>query len=305
MPDLPDEVPTPATDEVPPLRSLDGVPVRLDAVVADRPGFRPLTVDVLRPPQAAPDAVLPLVVWVHGGAWLFGSSKHDAGPLLPGRVPAVVLDAGYALARVGYRLTAEAPFPAQLEDVKAAVRWLRAHAAVLGVDPGRFAAWGESAGGHLASLLALTGDRADGPVPPGGVSDAVQAALVWYGPADLATMQAQALPAAGPDHDAADSPESLLVGAPVQADPARTAAASPVSWAHAGTPPVRLVHGTADRVVPAAQSEQLHAVLTGLGAPCELRLVPGADHCFGGADLGPLVRDALGFLDRTIGPGPR
>src|SRR4051812_2613946 len=156
-----------------------------DVIVAEPEGFRPLTLDLFRP--SAPAGPVPLVLWIHGGAWRFGTNKRESPQLAYGRIGERILAAGYALARATYRLSGEAIFPAQLHDVKAAIRWLRHHAAGLGLDPGRFAVWGESAGGHLASLAALTaGDPAlaghEGIV---GVSDAVQAAIAWYAPSNL------------------------------------------------------------------------------------------------------------------------
>lgn len=264
-----------------------------DAVVAEVPGFRPLTLDLYRPERGTPR---PLIIWVHGGAWLFGSNKRESPQLVVGRINERILDAGFAVARVTYRLSGEARFPAQLHDVKAAVRWLRKHAAGLGLDPSRFGVWGESAGGHLASLIALTGDDPD-PALAGrdgvrGVSDAVQSAVVWYGPSNFLTMRGT--------HDAPDSPESLLVGGPVQELPGESAAASPVTYVSAGAPPILLAHGVEDRVVPATQSEELHDRLTALSGPVTLRLVPGADHCFVGADLDPLIDEALRHFEATL-----
>ncbi|MFI1990699.1 alpha/beta hydrolase fold domain-containing protein [Actinoplanes sp. NPDC020271] len=265
-----------------------------NAVVAEVPGFRPLTLDLTRPARATGPS--PLIIWVHGGAWLFGSNKHESPQLAPGRIAERILDAGFALARVTYRFSGEARFPAQLHDVKAAVRWLRKYAAELGLDPSRFGVWGESAGGHLASLVALTGDDPD-PVLAGrdgvrGVSDAVQSAVVWYGPANLATMRGS--------HNDPDSPESQLIGGPVPDLPTEAAVASPVTYVTPDAPPVLLVHGIDDRVVPASQSEELHDRLAALSGPVSLRLVPGADHCFVGADLDPLVSEALRHFEATL-----
>jgi acetyl esterase/lipase len=188
--------------------------------------------------------------------------------------------------------------------VKAAVRWLRKYAAELGLDPARFGVWGESAGGHLASLTALTGDDPD-PALAGrngilGVSDAVQSAVIWYGPSDFLTMAAQNHPQGLQDHDAPDAPESLLVGGPVQTLPAESAAASPVTYVSGEAPPILLVHGADDRVVPAAQSQELHDRLVALSAPVTLRLVPGADHCLVGVDLDVPISEALEHFAKTL-----
>ena len=272
-----------------------------DAIVAEPDGFRPLGLDLFRPAGATAPA--PVVIWIHGGAWRQGTNKREAPPLAPARIGEGILAAGYALARVTYRLSGEARFPAQLHDVKAAIRWLRHRAGELGIDPARFAVWGESAGGHLASLVALTGDnpalRGDQGILE--ASDAVQAAVIWYGPSDLLTMARQNHPQGLLNHDAPDSPESLLVGGPVQQVPRESAAASPVTYVGADAPPMLLVHGAEDRIVPHGQSDELHDRLSALGAPCELHIVPGADHCFLGVDLAPLVHEGLQFLDRALG----
>ncbi|MDI6102587.1 alpha/beta hydrolase [Actinoplanes sp. NEAU-A12] len=272
----------------------------IDAIVAEPPGHRPLTLDLFRPPAGA--APHPLVIWVHGGGWRTGSNKHDGPQLAPARIGDRILAAGYALARVSYRLSGEATFPAQLHDVKAAVRWLRQHSAGLRLDQARFAVWGESAGGHLAALVALTGDdpsmAGGGAVP--GVSDAVRAGVLWYAPSDLLTMAAQNHPEGLQDHDAPESPESRLVGGPVQELPKESAAASPVNYVSPDAPPLLIAHGEQDRIVPVGQSRELHERLIAVGAPAELRIVPGADHCFVGADLVPLVDEGLTFLDRAL-----
>jgi acetyl esterase/lipase len=278
----------------------DGVRCWRDAVVAEPEGFRPLTLDLFRP-AAATDAC-PLVIWIHGGAWLFGTNKRESPELAPARIGDRILAAGYALARVTYRLSGEAVFPAQLHDVKAAVRWLRHHAGVLGLDPDRFAVWGESAGGHLAALLALTGGA---PALAGtegipDASDAVQAGVLWYAPTNLLSMNAQNHEQSPLDHNAPESPESRLIGGPVQLLPAEAATASPVTYATAAAPPLLLVHGDDDRVVPDGQTRELHLLLESLGAPVELEIVPGADHCFTGGDVTPLVADGLEFLNRSL-----
>ena len=154
--------------------------------------------------------------WIHGGAWLRGSNKPYATPVPVELIRDSLLDAGIAVASVQYRLSGEAIFPAQIHDVKAAVRWLLHHAAELRLDPSRFGAWGDSAGGHLAALLAVTGNvtELEGDVGVTGVSSSIQACVDWYGPTHLASMRAQAHPLATDDHDAPSSPTSRLVGAP-------------------------------------------------------------------------------------------
>ncbi|MFK0154727.1 alpha/beta hydrolase fold domain-containing protein [Streptomyces sp. NPDC090493] len=259
-----------------------------------------MTLDLVMPADVngrPPAEPVPVVLWLHGGAWAFGSPRELPPPLRAADPLEHVLDAGWAVAAAEYRLSGEASFPAQLDDAKAAVRWLRHFAPRLGLDADRIAVWGESAGGHLASLLALT---------PGTTgSDEVQAAVVWYGPSDLTALQGQAHPEATLDHDAADSPESRLIGGPLSEHPGRAAAASPITYARqapAQLPPMLLMHGTDDRFVPYQQSVGLAEALAQRGAPVELRLVDGADHLFRGADLPGLVDASIGFLSRALSP---
>ena len=117
---------------------------------------------------------------------------------------------------------------------------------------------------------------------------------------NFVTMAAQNHPEGPHDHDAAESPESLLIGGPVQTLPTEAAAASPVTYVSGDTPPILLMHGADDRVVSAAQSEELHDRLVALGAPATLRVVPGADHCFTGVDLAPLVDGSLEHFAKTL-----
>ncbi|MET8042057.1 alpha/beta hydrolase [Micromonospora sp. NPDC005215] len=261
-----------------------------DIIAHTVPGFRPLTLDLVVPAEAP--GPVPVLVWIHGGAWLFGSPKQPADWLMEVDPFTAAIRAGFAVASAQYRLSGEAPFPAQLDDVKAAVRWLRRHGDQVGVDRARIGVWGESAGGHLAALVALTGnDQAD---------SRVGAAVCWYAPANLSTMQSQAHPAATIDHDAADSPESLLIGAALTEHPELSRAASPITYVTDQAPPMLLIHGDQDVVVPVGQSEEFAAALTATGAEVELLVVPGADHCFGGVPLEPLVRDSLAFFNRVL-----
>ncbi len=274
-----------------------------DVIVGEIYGYRPLMLDLFRPEPA--DRAYPLVVWIHGGAFLEGTNKRDGEPLRGARIGERILAAGFALARVTYRLTGEARFPAQIHDVKAAVRWLRHHAPELGLDPGRFTVWGESAGGQLAAILAMSGDdpQLSGTVGILEGSDAVQAGVIWYSPSDLLTMQSQARADGVFDHDAPDSPAGRLIGGSVQDHPDLARQASPISYASADAPPLLLVHGTDDRVIPAGQSIQLYERLVELGAPVQVTIVPGADHCFVGTDLNPLVDDAITFLRAAMDAG--
>jgi acetyl esterase/lipase len=243
-------------------------------------GSRPLLLDLYLPGAEGGAAPRPAVVHFHGGGWRMGE-RSSLGPVLDGFGFSPferLTEAGFVVASADYRLSQEAHFPAQLHDAKAAVRWLRNHAADYNVDPDRIYAWGDSAGGHLASLVGLTAN-ADGVDADGASADAAVAAVAaWYPPTDLARMAEQSLPAAVARADDPGSREELLVGAVLADEPAKAAAASPISYASRSAPPFFLAHGTADHFVPPAQSASLAAALECAGAAVELLLIQDADH---------------------------
>jgi acetyl esterase/lipase len=286
----------------PPYSRGDGTRHHPGAVYAAVSGYRALELDLWIPPAEAPP---PVVVWVHGGAWMVGNRHLLPGSLRPGRLFDELLAAGLAVATVEYRHAREAPFPAQLHDVKAAVRWLRHSAADLGIDAGRVGIGGESAGGHLAALVALTAGRPDleGAVGVRGPSSAVDAVVDWYGVADAGSMPETEIPpevaAALPPEDRVPPLEVLLDGV----DAATRELVSPVVHAHPGAPPFLLVHGTADTVVPHAQSELLARALRDVGADVRLESVPGAGHGWDGHDdVDDVVRLSVGYLaDHLLG----
>ncbi len=246
--------------------------------------------DLYLPPHETP---LPLIIWVHGGAFRAGS-KDDY-------IPAEYLAEGYAVAAVNYRLSQHALWPAQIVDCKAAVRWLRSHAGDYGLDPQRFAAWGSSAGGHLVAMLGVTrhvrafeqGEHLD-------ILSSISAVVDYYGPTDFLQMDAHRLPE-GMVHDAADSPESQLVGGAIQEHPERVAAANPVTYVTGDAPPFLIVHGDRDPLVPHHQSTLLYTALRSAGVPVEFYTVPGGGH---GGFTDPRVDELTrAFLARTIGAG--
>lgn len=231
-------------------------------------------------PSGAPGPV-PVVVWIHGGGWFQGSRLP-----IPAGVSALC-SRGYAVASIDYRLVPDAIWPAQLQDCKGAVRWLRAHADQYGLDPDRIAAWGESAGGQLAAMLGVTGSLTTVSIGSvtvdlegtlggnAGLSSRVQAAVVWYGQSDL--LQMRFYPATTL-HDPSGSPESRLIGGPIQTNPERAATASPVSFASPDDPPFLLLHGTIDPLIPFNQSELLTDALRAQGVPGSFVPVPNAGH---------------------------
>jgi acetyl esterase/lipase len=290
VPDLPLPPPAHEAPLPPPRDAGDGVSVLAGVPYAALPGARPLELDLYLPAER-PAAV---VVFVHGGGWRLGS-RHSAGPAYSGTSPfEAVARAGVAVASVDHRLSGEARWPAPLHDVKAAVRWLRSRAGELGVDPQRVYAWGESAGGHLAALLGLTGDRPalEGDVGLTGPSSAVGAVAAWYAPSNLPALAADL----GTDPLAAASREVQLLGAPVPTVPDLAAEASPVTHVSPAAPPFLLLHGRADRFIPCVQSERLRDALQDAGVPVEFTGYDGADHMWQGS---PEAADDA--LARTIG----
>ena len=213
---------------------------------------------------------LPLIIWVHGGAWLGGDKAHYN--------PREYLKSGYAGASINYRLSQHAIFPAQIEDVKAAVRWLRANAETYRLDPDRFAAWGSSAGGHLVAMLGTTGDVNEFEVGENlEVSSRVQAVVDYYGPTDFLQMDAHRLPD-GLVHDAPDSPESKLVGGPIQEHKDRVAKANPITYVSEDDSPFLIIHGDQDKLVPYQQSVLLKDALEKAGVPITFYKVEGGGH---------------------------
>ncbi|MET7484553.1 alpha/beta hydrolase [Streptomyces sp. NPDC005538] len=286
-PDTPSTLPPPTAGD-------DGTRVHRDIVYANEIGYRPLRMDLMVPAGAGP---VPVVLWLHGGGFLMGSRRRSA---LAGPPWDALLARRIAVAVVEYRFAFEERFPACVHDVKAAVRWLRRHGPGLGLLPDVIGAWGESAGGYLSAFLALDGrQRAlEGEVGVTGPSSEVRAAVAWYPPTDFLAMDAQAEGARSiHPHDDPGSPESLLIGGPLQKNPDAARAASPLNYvASSGPAPLLLMHGTLDPYVPYRQSVVLAEAMAAGGAPVTLQLVDGAGHMFEGVDQGPLIERAVAFL---------
>lgn len=244
--------------------------------------------DLFIPPGATNP--LPLIIWVHGGAWQGGSKT---------RCPALTyLQKGYAVASFNYRLSQHAIFPAQIEDCKAAVRWLRAHAKQHNLDPNRFAAWGTSAGGHLVALLGTAGDIKKFDVGEHlEVSSRVQAVVDFFGPTDFTQVSKHALPDSRSDRDAPDAPEAKLIGGPVQENKDKCAVANPITYVAKNNPPFLIMHGNKDNLVPYQQSELLRDALEKVGVPVTLKIIAGAGHGFAGPDID---RQVTAFLDQEL-----
>ncbi|GGS88946.1 alpha/beta hydrolase [Streptomyces griseoviridis] len=287
--------PDPAALPLPhPARPADGVTLLRGAVYAVPDGGRPLTTDLWLPEDAT--GPVPVVVFVHGGAWHTGL-RDDPGPRFRAWRPgpfARLARAGFAVVCPDYRLSGEAPHPAQRDDLAAVLAWLRTRAGDLGLDPSRTVLWGESAGGHLAALTALT-------QPPGTVAGCV----TWYAPTDLPGLAEDRPEGTYDAHDPASFEALLLGGAPAgRPDTARDA--SPVTHVGAGAPPFLLLHGTDDSLVPPRQSVRLAEALRAAGHHPDLCLVDGGDHLWVGlsdADAADCFARTLAFARRCAGTG--
>lgn len=229
------------------------------------------------------DGPFPVVISVHGGGFMMGDKADAMGTTGFDQL----LAEGFAVAAVNYRLSGEAKFPAAIEDVKAATRWLRANAAEYNLDPDNFGAWGASAGGNLVALLGTScgADAVEGAdLGNADHSSCVQAVVDWFGPTDFLQMDAQFAGTSCPQtHDAADSPESQYLGAPIQDVPELAAQANPITYVTADSPAFLIQHGTADCNVPPQQSQLLYDALTAVGVNATLNLIDGAGH--GGAEF--------------------
>jgi acetyl esterase/lipase len=221
---------------------------------------------------------LPLIVFIHGGGWTDGTKERGIFPLT------YFVQNGFAAASIEYRLTGEAIFPAQIQDVKDAIRFLRGNAQKFRIDPDRISVWGQSAGGHLAALVGTSagakelGDR--------DKSAAVQAVIDWNGPTDfLKDEAAMALTTQK------DSAINRLVGGPLKDRRHMAALANPLSYIDRTDPPFLIMHGDADNVVDIKQSKLLFDALVASGVPAKFEILPGEQH-FGVGEL------PLGHLSR-------
>jgi acetyl esterase/lipase len=247
----------------------------------------------------------PLIIEIHGGGFMMGEKSSQIDPMLQ------AVKQGYALASMNYRLSGEAIWPAQINDVKAAIRFLRANAARYGLDPDRFATWGGSAGGSLSALAGVTGGvsaLADPALGNATVSDRVQAAVDWFGPIYFSTMDAEfaALGTSGVMGltNAATSAESKYLGKTIGTPEAQplVEAASPRTYIDRDDPPFLIQHGTADRNIPITQSIDFARTLSqAIGSAKVLfDVLEGAGH--GGSQFETAANTAkvIGFLDSSL-----
>jgi acetyl esterase/lipase len=220
---------------------------------------------------------LPLVIWTAGSAWMGDAGKNGANLLAAQLNPA-----GYAVAGVSTRSSSQVKFPGQLHDIKAAIRWLRSNAARFNLDPAHIAIVGDSSGGWTSAMAAVTGDapEMEGAVGVTGVSSAVQAAVAFYPPTNFLTMDFWALRKCTPQscHDGEASPESRLVGCAIQTCPDKVKAASPLTYITPADPPVMILHGNSDQLVPHNQGEQFYMALNKACKDAVFISLPKAPH---------------------------
>jgi len=233
------------------------------------------TLDLFIPESLEEDETLPLIVWIHGGGWRGGDKKSGHSP---NRIPTFVSTGRYVGAAISYRLSEEARWPAQIHDCKAAIRWLRARFKKFGINPEKVAVWGTSAGGHLASMLGTSSGLKDLEGELGKhlrKSSRVQAVINGYGPSALLQMDDHPSKII---HNAPYSPESKLIGAPIQKAKAKALQASPITHVSADDPPFLHFHGTNDQLVPYHQSEILHEALRANDVTSTLITIQGGGH---------------------------
>ena len=266
-----------------------------------------LAMDLYTPPAAAPRPS-PAVLYVHGGGFALGDRElgglggglaNAPGALLP-QLRAALNRRGFLVASIDYRLPPLSPWPAQLDDARCAVRFLRAHASALGIDPGRIGAWGSSAGGTLVALLGLAAPQAG---LDAGQASAVQAVVDMFGAADLTDLS-----------DSAPFPRTVARIA-LGGSPRVRRAASPLTYVPAGRavgarnlPPFLLLHGIEDQTMPPRHSQELARQLTAAGNRVRLVLVQGAGHGLDSPGQQPtpeqLTELVADFFTRTLVPGP-
>lgn len=251
-------------------------------------------------PDPRPAAALPALVWIHGGGWEAGDKRagfvESLGPAL--------VQAGFVSFSINYRLSDQAKFPAQVHDVKAAVRWVRANADELDIDPERIGVWGHSAGGHLAALLGTTGNlpELEGASGSPGYSSRVQAVIAVSPPTDFLEIPA------GWSHVEPRRVTSKLVDGPLEERGELVRMANPIAHIRPGTPPFLIIHGEDDEVVPVQQAVKLYDALVASGSEATLVRLPDADHWLAAPAHGittegawdEVGRHAIGFFSEHL-----
>jgi acetyl esterase/lipase len=279
-------LPSPAQKKPPEIKLPEGVELLRD-VEYGKGGDRALKIHILRP-KDTPREPMPVAVWVHGGGWHAGNKDSGIGLL------ATYAARGYFCASVEYRFSTEAPFPAQIEDCKCAIRYLRAHAKKYHLDPDRIGVFGGSAGGHLVALLGTTAHvkELEGKGGWAEFPSRVQAVCDICGPTDLTRY---------PDKGYANKAITDLLGGSPKDKKDLAARANPITHVTKDAPPFLLVHGDKDDLVPLEQSELLRDALTKAGVPVTLYVAKGVGHSIGGPDIQRRIAE---FFDTTLKVAP-
>jgi acetyl esterase/lipase len=245
-----------------------------------------LQLDVLKP-KAQSDKPRPCIVWIHGGGWQNGNKSSGTG-----RLSSYVASGEFVGVSVGYRLTDKGSWPAQIHDCKAAIRWVRANAEKLGIDPNKIGVWGSSAGGHLVSHLGSSGDvkevEGDLGTPSlaaGGVSSRVACVVDFCGPSDF-----MAFAADSPRMNQPGQPVYKLLGGPLKEKQAEAKQASPITFVTKDDPPFMIVHGTNDNTVPLDQAVRFHDAQKKAGVDTTFVKIEGGGHGIGGQEVDARVR---------------
>lgn len=259
-----------------------------------------LKLDIVRP-KTQPKDPMPFVIFIHGGGWKAGDKQTGIPHLIP------LAQKGYFCATINYRLTDVAIFPAQIEDCKCAIRWMRAHAKEYNADPKRIGVWGGSAGGHLVALLGTSGGEKDLEGKGGWEkeSSSVQAVCDWFGPTDFLKIAEDAKKRGMTGEQigklGANGCISKLVGGKFWEKPDVCKKAGPITYVTKDDPPFLIMHGDKDNEVPVSQSQVFYDALKKVGVDATLKILKGAGHGFGpkfDADK-PVVE----FFDRHLRKG--
>lgn len=272
----------------------DGVTSIADVTYSTIVGYRPMIVDIYMPSRDV--GPKPLILHVHGGGWVAGHTRHSGALSNFPAVLAKLASEGFVVASLEYRLANEAKFPAQVQDARAALRFLKNNADKYGIDKTKTGIWGGSAGGHLTALTALScGDASldvEGKTYEEG-SECAQAAVTWYGVFDFGVL------AAGRPDDV-DGAASRLLGCEGSCQKEAYAKASPVTYIDSNDPPMLLIHGEKDGVVPVAQSRLAEQKLKSAGVTVESLYIPGVDHSLIGSTYQQTTQATLKTINATF-----